>query len=259
MGYVGSAMPRTSRSIRTLAIDVGGTGLKALVLDGKGATLTDRERVPTPRPATPKAVVDAILALVAPLRPFDRVSVGFPGVVFDGVIKTAPNLHPSWAGVPLAKNLTRRLGKPTRVLNDAGVQGLGVIEGTGLEMVITFGTGFGSALFYEGTYIPNLELGHHPFRKGRTYEDYLGGAARDRDGKKKWNRHLAMAIAVIDPIWNPDRIYLGGGNARHVDAKLPPNVRTVPNVAGLLGGIALWEGREWLRRTRKAAKVDART
>lgn len=246
------------RRPRTLAIDIGGTGLKALILDRFGTAVTDRLRVETPRPATPKAILSALADLVARLKPFDRISAGFPGVVFDGVIKTAPNLHPSWAGVPLAKKLERMFGKPARVLNDAGVQGFGVIQGRGLEMVLTLGTGLGCALFYEGTYIPNLELAHHPFRKGRTYEDELGEPALARDGKKKWNRRLAEAIGVIDPIWNPDRIYLGGGNTKHVTVQLPPHVRLTPNVAGLLGGIALWEQRKGPAATKRRATRKTR-
>jgi len=228
----------------TLAIDIGGTGIKALVLDRAGRPLTERQRVETPRPATPRAILAAVRKLVAPLGAFDRVSAGFPGVVFRGVVKTAPNLDPAWEGVRLAARLERILHKPARVVNDAGIQGFGVIEGVGLEMVLTLGTGLGCGLFYDGTYIPNLELAHHPFRHDRTYEDYLGDRALKRDGKKKWNEHLERAIAQIDPIWNPDRIYLGGGNAKHVDAKLPRHVRITSNIAGLLGGIALWEGRE---------------
>ncbi len=246
---------RSSAGTRTLAIDIGGTGLKALVLDHAGRPLTTRLRVDTPRPATPRAVLTALVKLVAPLAGFDRISVGFPGVVFDGVIKTAPNLHRSWAGVPLAEKIARLLRKPTRVLNDAGVQGFGVVQGKGLEMVLTLGTGLGCALFYEGTYVPNLELAHHPFRNDKTYEEYLGDAALVRDGKKKWNHHLAKAIDQIDPIWNPDRIYIGGGNAKYVTVLFPPHVRVTSNVAGLLGGIALWEGREGLALAKpKAAR-----
>lgn len=244
---------RRTRNPRTLAIDIGGTGIKALVLDRLGAAITDRLRIETPRPATPKAVLGALVDLVNRLKPFDRISAGFPGVVFDGVIRTAPNLHRSWAGIQLAKKLEQLFGKPARVLNDAGVQGFGVIQGKGLEMLLTLGTGLGCALFYEGTYIPNLELAHHPFRKGRTYEDDLGDGGLARDGKKKWNRHLAEALEVIDPIWNPDRIYLGGGNTKYITVDLPAHVRVTPNVAGLLGGIALWEGREAVAKLRAAA------
>jgi polyphosphate glucokinase len=233
-----------SKPPRTLAIDIGGTGLKALVLDRTGRPMTDRQRVETPRPATPRAVLAALRGLVAPLGPFERVSAGFPGVVFAGVIKTAPNLDPAWKGVRLAARLERMLQKPARVINDAGVQGYGVIAGKGLEMVLTLGTGLGCALFYDGTYIPNLELAHHPFRHGRTYEDYLGDRALRRDGKKVWNHHVALAISQIEPIWNPDRIYIGGGNAKHVRIALPRHVRMTSNEAGLLGGIALWKERE---------------
>jgi polyphosphate glucokinase len=224
----------------TLAIDIGGTGLKALLLDPRGNPLTDRLRVDTPHPATPEAVLSAILGLVAPLKGFDRISVGFPGVVLDGVIHTAPNLDPSWSGFRLEDVLSKRLRKPARVLNDAGVQGHGVIEGKGLEMVLTLGTGLGCALFYDGTYIPNLELAHHPFRNNKTYEDYLGVHALEKDGKKKWSKHVAEAIAQIEPVWNPDRIFIGGGNAKHLSIDLPPHVKITSNEAGLLGGIALW-------------------
>jgi polyphosphate glucokinase len=224
----------------TLSIDIGGTGVKAIILDSEGKPLTDRARVLTPRPATPKAVLRAIEKLVAPLGSYDRVSAGFPGVVLAGLTKTAPNLHPSWSGFPLARILTERLGKPARVLNDAGVQGFGVIDGSDLELVLTLGTGLGSALFYRGVYVPNLELAHHPFRKGKTYEEYVGARALAAVGKKKWNKRLAMVLAQIEPIWNPQKIYLGGGNAKHVTIALPPHVRLTSNTAGLLGGIKLW-------------------
>jgi polyphosphate glucokinase len=227
-------------AVRTLAIDVGGTGLKALVLDGRGGPLTDRARVETPRPATPENVLRELLAMARALGPFDRISVGFPGVVVGGVTRTAPNLHKSWRGFPLARTLSKALGCPVRVLNDAGVQGFGVVEGRGLEMVLTLGTGLGCSLFIDGRYVPNLELAHHPFQGKKTYEDYLGARALERAGKKKWNKRVLRALAQIDPIWNPDRIYLGGGNAKHLKVKLPPHVRIVENVAGLLGGIALW-------------------
>lgn len=251
-----SARPRPggARGPRTLSIDIGGTGLKAQVLDARGAPITDRVRVPTPRPATPNALLRAVEKLVAPLVPYDRISAGFPGVVIDGATKTAPNLHPSWAGFPLARTLTRRLGKPARVLNDAGVQGFGVIDGKGLELVLTLGTGLGSALFYDGVYIPNLELAHHPLRKGHTYEEYLGLRAFQEIGKKKWNRRVARALEQIGPIWNPRRIYLGGGNASKLSLALPPHVRITSNAAGLLGGVALWGTRP--RRTHSGSDIE---
>jgi polyphosphate glucokinase len=226
--------------LSTLAIDIGGTGLKALILGPDGAAKTERARVETPHPATPEAVLDALVELVKPITGYDRISVGFPGVVVDGVTRTAPNLDKSWRDFDLAAELGKRLHRTVRVLNDAGVQGFGVIDGHGVEMVITLGTGMGCALFHDGRYVPNLELAHHPLRKGKTYEEYVGARALEAVGKKKWNRHVARAVAQIDPIWNPDRLYIGGGNAKHLTIELPPHVEVTSNLAGLLGGIALW-------------------
>jgi polyphosphate glucokinase len=231
----------TKNDVRTLAIDIGGTGLKALVLDHVGEPITDRARVETPRPATPAAIVTALVALVKPLVPFHRVSVGFPGVVVRGVTRSAPNLHAGWKNFQLAASLERRLKRPTRVLNDAGVQGYGVIKGEDVELVITLGTGMGCALYHDGVYVPNLELAHHPFRGKKTYEDYVGARALEKYGKKKWNKNVQRVLDQIDPIWNPRRIYIGGGNAKHLRLDLPSHIRITDNVAGLLGGIALWE------------------
>jgi len=224
----------------TLAIDIGGSGCKALTLDAKGEPISERSRIPTPEIATTAAVM-SVLTELANLQPeFDRISVGFPGVVTDGVVLTAVNLHPDWVGFDLASALSELTGQPTRVANDADIQGLAVIEGRGVEMVLTLGTGMGSALFADGRLVPNLELGHHPFRKDDTYEDEIGDAALKRDGKKKWNRRLAEAIDILSQIFNYRMLYLGGGNTKKIDIVLPENVRVVPNVAGLLGGIALW-------------------
>jgi len=237
---LGHVKPTAATHPRTLAIDIGGTGLKALILGERGDKLTERVRVETPRPATPDAIVAALVALVKPLGEFDRVSVGFPGVVVGGATRTAPNLDPKWKNFELRESLESRLKRPVRVLNDAGVQGYGVIEGEGVEMVITLGTGMGCALYIDGKYVPNLELAHHPFDGKRTYEEYVGGKALENVGKKKWNKRVAEVLAQIDPIWNPKRIYLGGGNAKHLKIDLPAHARVTDNVAGLLGGIRLW-------------------
>ena len=232
-------------SMRTLCIDIGGTGLKALIVDAKGKALTERVRVETPRPATPKAVVDALGEIVKDVGKYDRASVGFPGVVSEGVVRSAPNLDGKWEGFALADVLAKKLGKKVRALNDAGVQGYGVIEGLGVEMVLTLGTGMGCALYLDGRYVPNLELAHHPFRDGKTYEEYVGARALDKVGKKEWNKRVGKILRQIDPIWNPRRIYLGGGNAKHLKIDLSKigtraRVDVTSNVAGLLGGIALW-------------------
>ena len=235
-----SDMARTQRR-RTLAIDIGGTGLKALVLGPTGEALTERARVETPRPATPARVLRTLLRLIEPLGDFQRVSVGFPGVVVDGVTRTAPNLHEKWAGFDLAGALKKHTRRPVRVLNDAGVQGYGVIEGRGVEMVLTLGTGMGCALFLDGKYVPNLELAHHPFKDGKSYEECVGARALEKYGKRKWNRRVEAALRQIDVIWNPQRIYLGGGNSKYLRFELPPHVKLTENIAGLLGGIALWK------------------
>ena len=172
-------------SMRTLAIDIGGSGVKTVVLNDKGIAVGQRLRVPTPQPAVPKAVLKAIEGMVKQQGEFARVSVGFPGVVRNGVVETAFNLDPKWVGFPLAKTLSRILGKPVAVANDADVQGFGCIAGKGVELVITLGTGLGSALFVDGKLVPNLQMAHHPFRKRWTYEDRLGREALDKLGKKK--------------------------------------------------------------------------
>lgn len=226
--------------LRTLVVDIGGTGIKAEVLNEKGKSLSSRVRVPTPQPATPPAVVAEIQKLAKKQGKFDRVSVGFPGVVKNGVVFTAPNLGPRWKNFNLVRVLRQKLHRSVRVSNDADVQGFGVITGRGVEMVITLGTGVGSALFVNGVLVPNLELGHHPFFKGKTYEEKLSHAALEKAGKKKWNKRLAKAVQELQLIFNYDRLYLGGGNSKHISIKLPPNTKIVSNEAGLWGGIALW-------------------
>ncbi len=225
----------------TLAIDIGGTGLKMMVLDSEAKPVTTRTKIATPRPATPREVISALEKMLPKHGKFDRISIGFPGVVRHGVVKTAPNLDPSWADFPLAGRFEIIAKKPTRVCNDADVQGYGDISGKGVELCITLGTGMGSAIYLDGKLVPNLELGHHPFRKDKTYEDYLGHKGLKKGGPKKWNKRLAEAIALLHQTFNFDRMYIGGGNARHIDFKLPPHTKRTNNIAGLLGGIKLWE------------------
>lgn len=203
--------------------------------------MTERNRVPTPHPAQPEPVIQAIASLAAQQGEFDRISVGFPGVVRQGVVYTAVNLHPDWVKFNLEAVLSERLGKPVRVCNDADLQGLGAISGVGVELVITLGTGFGTALFVDGKLVPNLEGGHHPFRKGETYEQQLGRAALEQIGKKRWNKRLEQALKCWQNLFNCDRIYIGGGEAKKIAIDLPENVTIIPNINGLLGGIALWK------------------
>lgn len=229
------------RPLLTLAIDVGGSGLKAAVLDPGGDIITGAERVHTPNPSNPLAVVTELVGLAAKLGDFDRISVGFPGVVRHGHVLTAPNLGTDvWHRFPLADELSRLLGRPTRILNDATVQGLGVINEVGIECVITLGTGFGFALFEEGLLGAHLELGQHPITKGKTYDLYLGNAALRKVGRAKWNKRLKKALGYIDTLVTFDTLLIGGGNARLIDFTLPANARIVPNAAGITGGVKLW-------------------
>jgi polyphosphate glucokinase len=228
----------------TLAIDIGATGLKAGVLDAGGALVVPHARVETPEHGKPDQVVEALLGLIQPLGAFDRISVGFPGVVRAGHVITAPNLgNEVWRDYPLAGVLTDRLGKPVRMLNDATVHGLGVIARTGLECVITLGTGFGFALFDNGRLTPHLELAHHPIRTDKDYDQYVGDAALKAIGRKRWNRRLARALSCVRNLTLYDLLYIGGGNARHIRLELEQNIRIVPNEAGITGGVRLWDPR----------------
>lgn len=239
----------------TLAIDIGGTGIKASVLDAGGAMLVDRVRVPTAYPCPPGALVATIGNLVRPLPPYARISAGFPGMVRGGVILSSPHfvtahgpgsdvvpeLVQAWDRFDLAAALSAALGKPARVANDADLQGAEVVSGTGLEVAITLGTGLGTALFENGRLLPHMELAHHPFRKGQTYDEQVGEDARRRIGDKKWSRRVARAVETIDALLFFDHLYVGGGNSHRLTVQLGDKVTIVDNVAGITGGIKLWE------------------
>ncbi len=224
----------------TLAVDIGGTGMKVMALDARGNPLTERLRTPTPNPATPARMLSALEKMRKQLPKCDRVSVGFPGVIKQGKTMTAANLNPSWVGFPLKNTLEKRWKLPVHLANDAAVQGYGAISGRGVELVLTLGTGLGSALFTDGHLCPGLELGHHPWQKGKTYEDFLGRRGLKKHGKKRWNRFLQAAIEQTAKTFNWDRLYLGGGNAKEINFTLPTYVSTVSNEDGLFGGVALW-------------------
>ena len=239
----------------TLAIDVGGTGLKASVLDAAGKLMTDRVRVATTYPCPPSRLVDMLAALVEPLPAPDRVSIGFPGVVRNGVLLTAPDfvtksgpgspvekkLLTAWTGFNLAGAMQKRLGHPVRVANDADIQGLEVVSGSGVEFMVTLGTGVGTALLVDGKLSSHLELAHHPFRKGETYDEQLGNAAFERIGARKWRKRVREAIGNFQILINSDRLYISGGNAQALQGHVDPSVTIVGNVAGILGGIKLWD------------------
>ena len=228
-------------TVRTLAIDIGGTSLKAAVVSASGAVLGVKVRVATPVGAHPDRVVAELVELVAPLPDHDRVAIGFPGMVRDGRVLTAPNLkHEAWAGYPLEIELGRRLDKPARLCNDADMQGLAVVGGKGVEMVITLGTGFGTALYEDGEPVTHLEIAHLPFRHGETFDEQLGERARNAIGTKRWNKRLRKAIALLRVLTQFDHLYVGGGNSRRVRQELPHDVTLVDNAAGIAGGARLW-------------------
>ena len=223
-----------------LAIDVGGTNIKALLFNSDGVAASERLQIATPHPAKPDVLIAAIIELAQSMGEYDRLAIGFPSVVEQGVTRGAINLHPDWDGFPLAEVLQKYLDKPVRIANDADVQGCGAIAGQGVELAVTLGTGFGSALFLDGQLLPNLELGQHIFRDRQTYEDCLGQFALDRVGIAEWNLALQDAIKSLYKLFNYRQLYIGGGNARLITIPIPDNVAIVSNDLGLIGGLALW-------------------
>ncbi len=241
--------------VRTLAIDIGGSGFKAAMLDPQGVMLTERVRVPTPYPCPPDVLVTSLVALTAHLGVRHRVSVGFPGLVRNGRVRNIPSLSRAaygadadpvleqrWRGFDLANALEEAFGVPVKVANDADVQGCAVVRGEGSEFVMTLGTGVGTALFLDGRLLPHIEGGHAPFRKEQTFEEQLGNVARKDIGNQRWGRRVLEAIAAYDRFLFFDTIYLGGGNAKHLDPEqLPTHARVVDNTAGIVGGVRLWD------------------
>jgi polyphosphate glucokinase len=254
-GASGAIPGHSPQSPFTLAIDIGGTGLKASVLDATGAMVADRVVVKTTYPCPPSKLIDDLAALVAPLPPAERVSAGFPGMVRNGLVLSAPHfvtqhgpgttvdpgLVKQCAFFNLAGALVALLGRPTRVANDADIQGAAVVDGKGLELVVTLGTGVGTAFFYDGRLLPHLEFAHHPFLKGETYNDQLGDAARKAIGNSRWNKRVRKGVATLRALSFFDHCYVGGGNAKKIHGSLGSDVSIVDNSAGILGGIRLWD------------------
>ncbi|MDR6942313.1 ROK family protein [Mucilaginibacter pocheonensis] len=235
-------MKNTPSQLKILSIDIGGSHIKATVLNSKGELKMDYDKIPTPAPSNPENLIKAIKTLVKDFPAYDKISVGFPGYVKNGVIQTAPNLNTKlWAGTDLSKKLAEALGKPTQVVNDADMQGLGVVSGKGLEMVITLGTGFGTALLMDGHLLPHLELAHHPFKDGdTTYDKYIGEKALEKYGKERWNKRIQKVFKVLKTVFNYDTLYIGGGNSDLLTFKLDKNMKIVTNADGIKGGSRLW-------------------
>jgi len=226
---------------RILCIDVGASGLKAAVISPRGKYLVRRVRVKTPKRRRPREVVKALEELAAPLGQFDHVTIGFPGMVRDGKIMTAPNFGTrDWKGFDLAGAMRKRFKVPVKVLNDADVQGLAVIKGKGLELVCTLGTGFGTAWFRAGELMPHMDLAHLVAHKKDDFDIYIGDKTRRKIGNRHWSRRVKKLITVLQTVFAYDHLYLGGGNSRWVNFGLPRNVTIVSNDAGMEGGAFAW-------------------
>jgi polyphosphate glucokinase len=232
---------KTLPKLNVLSIDIGGTGLKAALVDLEGKLLTERVRVATPYPCTPTVMVDSIAKLVAPLPKHQRLAAGFPGVVRDGKVLTAPHFGtPQWAGFAFGDALSQRLGGACLLINDAEMQGLAAIRGRGIELMLTLGTGAGTGLFRDGEIMPHMELAHHPVHKDKSYNEYVGDKALRKAGKKQWNKRVGHVLDILYALLNFDHLYIGGGNSRLITFELPKSVTLVPNDAGIEGGGVLW-------------------
>src|SRR6185503_424146 len=169
--------------------DVGASGLKAAVISPRGKYLVKRVRVKTPKRRRPREIIKALGALAPPLGPFDHVTIGFPGMIRNGKVMTAPNFGTEdWKGFDLAGAMCKQFQAPVKVLNDADVQGLAVIKGKGLELVCTLGTGFGTAWFRDGELMPHMELAHIPIHHQADFDGYIGEAERRKIGDKAWKK-----------------------------------------------------------------------
>jgi polyphosphate glucokinase len=182
---------------------------------------------------TPRQMVSRVLKLVGDLK-YEAVSIGYPGVVVHGKIVNEPyNLGRGWVGFDFRK----AFGRPTQIINDAAMQAIGSYEG-GRMLFLGLGTGLGSALIVDGTVAP-MELAHLPYKRGRSYEDYLGDRGRHRLGPKKWRRVVADVVDQLSEALEADYVVIGGGNARKLK-KLPSNARLGNNDFAFLGGFRVW-------------------
>ena len=225
-----------------LTIDIGGSHIKATILNAEGVPSSEYTRMPTPQPSTPINVIDLIKELVKNFTGYDKISVGFPGYVRDGVVKTAPNLGTeSWVDYPLQTNLAALLQRPAKVVNDADLQGVGMVSGKGLEMMVTLGTGFGTALLLDGKLLPHFEIAHHPVKTDKDYDEYIGDKAYQKKGKEHWNYRMQKVFAILKTVFNYDRLYISGGNAKNLTIPLDDNMIVVNNREGIKGGARLWK------------------
>ena len=243
----------------TLAIDCGGLSLKASVLDGAGTLHAQPIKIPTAYPLSPKRLIEAFDELAASLPAFDRLTIGMPGMIRHGVVvhtphyintkgpltKVDPELLELWRGFDMQSAVSKYFNKPALVMNDAEVHAAGLISGSGLEVVITLGTGLGFCMFDGGKLAPHFELSHAPVRRSTSYDTWIGEHERRRLGDMFWSRRIQSMVDDLRPVFWWDRLYIGGGNSRRIRPEilktLGDDVVIVSNTAGILGGVRAWE------------------
>jgi polyphosphate glucokinase len=243
----------------TLAVDCGGTGIKASVFDKNGKVLIDFPYLKTPYPLSPNLLTDIIKNFVFADSRVNRVTVGLPGMIRNGKIvfiphyinkrgpRTAldPHLKKAWHGFDLQSTLEKKLKLPILVLNDAEVHAAAVVTGVGLETVLTFGTGLGCAMFNDGKIAPHLELSHATIRYGKTIDAWIGEISRRRMGNQLWSRRVKALIEELYPMILWDKLYIGGGNAQRISRtalkSFDYKVKIIPNSAGVAGGVKAWD------------------
>jgi polyphosphate glucokinase len=213
----------------TLVVDVGGNNVK-LRCEGQ----EERRKSPTGPDYRPQQLVDDVHRLTGDWT-FTRISIGCPGPVSNGkVTRELVNLGPGWPAFDFA----HAFGKPVRLVNDAVMQAIGSYNG-GRMLFLGLGTGLGNTMIVDGTIIP-MELGHLPYRKGRTYEDYVGNRGLEERGKARWEEHVHKVVQLFRNAFNVDDVVLGGGNARKL-SELPPGSRIGDNENAFIGGFRLWD------------------
>lgn len=217
--------------MKVLVIDVGGTNVKVLATGQK-----EPRKIPSGRTMTAKGMVAAVKKATADWK-YDCVAMGYPGPVLQGRALAEPhNLGAGWVGCDFAK----AFGKPVKMINDAALQALGSYNG-GRMLFLGLGTGLGSALILDGVLEP-MELAHLPYKKGRTFEDYVGKRGLDRLGKKKWRKAVEDVVERLAAALRVEDVVLGGGNAKELK-KPPKGARFVANANAFVGGFRLWEAK----------------
>jgi polyphosphate glucokinase len=245
--------------VTTLTVDCGGTGIKASVLDKSGKVLIDFPYLKTPYPLSPSKLIGIIQDFVKADLRIKRVTVGLPGMIRNGKVVVIPhyinangprsavdpNLKKAWYGFDMQSILQKRLKIPSLVLNDAELHAAAVIEGKGLETVLTFGTGLGSAIFSDGNLAPHLEISHATIRYGKSIDTWIGEQARRRMGNQLWSRRVKSLIQELYPMIIWDKLYIGGGNAQRISKSALKSfdykVKIIPNSAGVTGGVKAWD------------------